>query len=105
MFKLKLSGKNLASEDYILNIKKYFGCISSVNTLKRADLSNILIGLTGANLSNSSEEVLQDNTPIENETLTMPSRVGSHCIAVWEDDRADDTNELNWYLVVIESDI
>ena len=46
------------------------------------------------------------NTPIEseNETLAMPSRIGSHCIAVWEDDRAD-TNELNWYLGVTESDI
>ena len=107
MFRLKSSGKNLASEDYIQNIKQYFGCISSVNTLKRADLSNILIGLTGANLPNTTaEEILQENTPIEseNETLAMPSRIGSHCIAVWEDDMAD-TNELNWYLGVIESDI
>ena len=66
-----------------------------------------MIGLTGANLPNTTfEEILQENTPIEseNETLAMPSRIGSHCIAVWEDDRAD-TNELNWYLGIIESDI
>ena len=71
MFWLKSKCKNLASEDNIQNIKQYFGCISPVSSLKPADLSITSIGLTCANLHNTTaEEILQDNTPIEsvNET-------------------------------------
>ena len=49
IFRLKKNAKNLDSEEYAHNLKTYFGCTNSVQTLTLADLSFVLTGLSSAN--------------------------------------------------------
>ena len=48
LFRLKASSKNLDSEDYAQNLRVYFGCINSVNTISLEDFAHVLTGLRSA---------------------------------------------------------
>ena len=48
IFKLKKNYKRLEVDDYAHNLRVYFGCLSSVNTISSEQLSYILTGLNAA---------------------------------------------------------
>ena len=48
VFRLKKNYKKLDSEDYAHNLRVYFGCVNSVNTVTLSDFSYILTGLNAA---------------------------------------------------------
>ena len=47
VFKLKSGCKDLTTEDYAINLCKYFDCSKSHSTLTIRDLNNVLTGLKG----------------------------------------------------------
>ena len=47
VFRLKIGGKNLATDDYAANLCKYFDSAKACSTLTLGDLTNVLTGLKG----------------------------------------------------------
>ena len=47
VFGLKKGGKNVSSEEYVLNLCNYFDSSRNVTNLTIGDLRNVLIGLNG----------------------------------------------------------
>ena len=47
VFKLKIGGKNLSTEDYATNLNKYFDSAKTCSTITLGDLTNVLTGLKG----------------------------------------------------------
>ena len=54
VFRLKKDHITLDSEDYAHNLKAYFGCIHSINTISLESFSAILTGLNAARNNNIS---------------------------------------------------
>ena len=61
IFRLKKNAKNLDSEEYAHNLKTYFGCANSVQSLTLADLSLVLTGLSSANQLENLASVYQSS--------------------------------------------
>ena len=82
VFRLKKDHITLDSEDYAHNLKAYFGCIHSINTISLESFSAILTGLNAArnnNISNISTEP-------KKALLTLTLQTGEHVAGVWSDD-------------------
>ena len=108
VFRLKNQHKTLDSEDYVHNLRLYFGCVHSVKRISLSDLSYILTGLNAAMNSSSSDEIRSTtNICIENQTSSSESfsekfKSGSHIAAVWSDEQDPTGQTLTWYIGVIE---
>ena len=100
VFRLKKNYQRLCSEDYAHNLKLYFGCVTSVSTITRADLSYILTGLNAANTSNETD---QSSSQINSESSRGQLKIGSHVAGVWSNEDNCTGNTLTWYLGVVES--
>ena len=89
IFRLKKNGKMLDSEDYIHNLKVYFGCINAISTITMADLSCVLNALNTATSRNINTPVLpaprSTSSLLHSHGLQVLS-AGSHIAAVWEDE-------------------
>lgn len=133
VFKLKKNYKRLDTEDYAHNLKLYFGCINSVNTITLADFSYILTGLnaacstlTSSNAISTSEAASAPSAPASepasaNPTTTKPAleptlepssesgqvnldlQTGAHIAGVWSDETDPTGQSLTWYIGVVES--
>ena len=102
IFRLKKNGKMLDSEDYVHNLKVYFGCINAVSTITLADLSYVLTGLRTATEINTNTPM--PPTPSSNSSLILHSHglqmlsTRSHVTAVWEDEDDPTGLKLNWFI-------
>lgn len=98
VFRLKKDHITLDSEDYAHNLKVYFGCIHSINTISLESFSAILTGLNAArnnNISNISTEP-------KKALLTLTLQTGEHVAGVWSDDNGPSGQTLTWHIGVIE---
>ena len=95
---MKKDGKNLESDEYAHNLKVYLGCITSVSSLSRDDLSSVLTGLYG--VSGIITQSQDDEPAHQGSDVSQPHhsfRVGMHVAAVWEDSEECNSG-LNWFI-------
>lgn len=117
VFRLKVAGKNLSTDDYATNLVRYFDSAKSCSSLTLGDLTNVIVGLKG--LSNTKdaattgiEEGLTPPEPPSCSIISSSSSTsnfqnielvsGEHIVAVWLN---EEKNELQWYLGIVSDSI
>ena len=96
IFRLMKDHKKLESFDYAHNLKTYFGCVHSVQTITLQDLSAILTGLKAANDKNPTIADIQEK---DDDAIKQ----GEHVACVWADEKDPTGISLTWHLGVVES--
>ena len=91
----------LDSDDYIHNLKVYFGYINAVSTITLADLScvfNVLNTTTERNINAPVFPAPSSTSSLLHSHGLQVLSTGSHIAAVWEDENDLTGLKLNWYI-------
>ena len=103
LFRLKKNYKNLISEDYAHNLRLYFGCVNSISTITRDDLSQVLTGLNAALITSESDRSVQQVSQTNLQPANTELKIGSHVAGVWSNEADPTGDSLTWYLGVVQT--